>query len=195
MSSKKLFEIAEVLTGLVLSRKEAKFEQKNTFKYKKLNLRAIGENGNIDLTAFDEYFSIEPIEEQFITKEKDIVMRLFEPLSPAIITSECEGLIVPSQLAIIRVKSQHFLSEYIYHFLSQKNTLRFLSQQDIGTAARGIRISTLSEVEIPLLPLDKQKSVTHLGETHQKRKQLYLELIDQYDIQAANIISKVIGGK
>lgn len=195
MITKKLSDISDIMTGLVLSRKEAKPSLINAFKYRRLNLRSITESGLIDDAGFEDYFSVEQIDPQFITKENDIIMRLFEPLSPAIISAKNEGLVVPSQLAIIRVKSEYFQPDYIYYYLSQKNILRFLSQQDIGTAARGIRLSTLSEVGVPMLPLDKQRLVASLAETHQKRKQLYLNLIEQYDLQSANMISNIIGGK
>lgn len=195
MNYKNLSEIADVQSGLVLSRKEAKYDTGKAFEYKRLNLRSVNEDGSINSDSLDAYFSTEKLEGQFLTAENDIVMRLFSPLCPVIITKYYSGLVVPSQLSIIRVKSQEVFPAFLYCYLSQRSVLKSMAIKESGQAARGIKISTLSDIKIPLLPMNKQKTIAAYGEMHIERKKLYLELIHQYDLQADAVIGEAIGGE
>lgn len=195
MEYKQLSEIADVQSGLVLSRKEAVPDSETATKYKQLNLRSVREDGTINVETLQEFCSEGVLSEQFIGKENDIVMRLFAPLQPVMITQDISGFVVPSQFAIIRMKSQKVLPAFLSYYLSQANVLSEMAIMDSGQAARGIKLSTLSDIRVPLLSLTKQQRVVDLAETHRKRKKLYLELILQYDMQADVVIKGVIGGE
>lgn len=195
MSPKKLSEIADIQSGLVLSRKEAALDSKNAFKYKRLNLRSINDDGSINAQSLDDYYSSEKLEGQFITAENDIIMRLFMPICPVIISKEYENIIVPSQLCTIRVNSSELLPAFLYHYLLQSSVRNSIELIESGSAPRSIRVSTLSDVEIPLIPLHRQEIIAALGKTHINRKNLYFELIHQLDVQTDALIRKVIGGE
>ncbi len=190
-----LSEIAEIQSGLVVSRKEVKFDSEQFIEYMRLNLRSINEDGSINEESLDRYFANEKLEEQFITTPNDIIVRLFPPFRPALITESLIGLVVPSQFAIIRLKSNGVIPEFLCCYLSHRSMLEFLAIKESGRASKGIKISTISEIEIPLLPLDKQKTIAAYGEIHIKRKQLYLDLIQQYDLKMEAVINREIGGK
>jgi restriction endonuclease S subunit len=194
MKYKKLSELANVQSGLVLSRKQAKEDSLSVFKYKQLNLRSLNNDGSISIDTLDEYLSNEKLDEQFITEENDVLMRLFAPLYPAIIREHYIGLVIPSQLSIIRMKTNVILPAFLYCYLSQPSVINAIVNKAGGYAVRGIKVSTLSDIEIPILPINKQKAITTFYETHHKRKSLYMELIEQYDLQASAIISKAIEG-
>jgi hypothetical protein len=86
MTYKKLSDIAEVQSGLVLSRKEAKFDSKQSVKYMRLNLRSINDGGSISEESLDRYLANEKLEEQFISSKDDIIVRLFPPFRPLLIS-------------------------------------------------------------------------------------------------------------
>ena len=195
MTYKKLSDIAEVQSGLVLSRKEAKSDSKQSVKYMRLNLRSINDGGSISEESLDRYLANEKLEEQFISSKDDIIVRLSPPFCPALITESLIGLVVPSQFAIIRLKSDDVVPEFLCCYLSHRNILEGLAIRESGQASSGIKISTLSRVEIPLLPLDRQNTIAAYGEMHMKRKQLYLNLIQQYDLKMDAVINRAIGGK
>ncbi len=196
MKRKKLLDIANIHSGLVLSRKEATDYSEKTFKYQRLNLRAISDDGAIDLAALDEFLSEENLyEQQFITAKDDIVMRLFSPFIPVLITKNSVGLIVPSQFAIIRIKAKEtILPAFLCQYLLQPEAASFIAAQEVGQTIRSIKISTLSNIEVPIPSLAKQQLIVELMKTNSKRKNLYLDLLKQYDIQANHSISKIIGG-
>ncbi|MGI5879875.1 MAG: restriction endonuclease subunit S [Syntrophomonadaceae bacterium] len=195
MRYKKLSDIAEVQSGLVLSRKEAKYNPEQSVEYMRLNLRSINDDGSISKESLDRYCANEKLEEQFITNKNDIIVRLFPPFCPALITDTFINLVVPSQFAIIRLKSDSVIPEFLCCYLFHHNMLEALAIRESGQYYNGIKISTLSRLEIPLLPLHTQKTIAAYGEMHMKRKQLYLDLIQQYDIKMDAVLNRAIGGK
>ena len=195
MFHKKLSDIADIQSGLVLSRKEAKSHAEKIYKYERLNLRSVGNGDIVNVKTFNEFYSHGKVDNQFITKENEIVMRLFSPLQPVLITPTFAGYVVPSQFAIVRVRSKEILPEYLCFCLSQNNVLNEMAVMDSGQAARGIKISTLSDIHIPILPIEKQKNIIAIVALRKKINRLHLELLDQYSIQADAAIKRVIEGE
>lgn len=195
MNYKKLSEIADIQSGLVLSRKEAKLHSEKIFKYQRLNLRSINNDEIVNVKTLNEFYSHGEVDSQFITKENEIVMRLFAPLQPVLITAAFAGYVVPSQLAIIRINSKNILPDYLCYYLSQHNVLNGMAAMDSGQATRGIKISTLSDVQIPMVEVNRQKTVVAIAGLQRKINTLHMELLHQYDIQADVAIKKAIGGE
>lgn len=195
MTYRKLSDMADIQSGLVLSRKEAKSDSEKIYKYKRLNLRSINSDDIVNVTTLNEFYSREKIDDQFITKKDEIVMRLFAPLQPVLITSAFAGYVVPSQFAIVSVKSNDILPEYLCFYLSQNNVLSEMAAMDSGQATRGIKISTLSQIHVPIVPLDKQKTIVAMATLRKKINALYLELLDQYNIQTDAAIKRIVEGE
>lgn len=195
MQYKKFYEVAEIQSGLVLSRKEARFNSKQSIEYMKLNLRSINDDGSIDQESLDKYFALEKLDEQFTTHKNDIVVRLFSPFKPALITESFIGLVIPSQFAIIRLKSNKVIPKFLCCYLSYRNVLSSLAIRESGQISGGIKLSALSEIEIPILTIEKQKAISSYSEIYTKQRKLYLSLIEQYDIKMDTIMNRVIGGK
>lgn len=191
----KLSDVANVQSGLVLNRKEASPDLKMAITYRQLNLRSVNEDGTLNMETLSEFRAADILDEQFITKENDIVMRLFAPLRPVMITKDSLGLVVPSQFSIIRVRLPKVLPAFLCYYLSQDDMINEMATKSSGHALRGINISTLSETPIPLLTLERQKKIVALWDTHLQRKRLYLELIHQYNVQAGAVIKGIIGGE
>jgi len=195
MEHRKLSEIAVIHSGLVLGRKEADVTTEKVYSYKQLNLRSVSEVGSIRVDILDKFLSAERLSEQFITRENDIVMRLFAPLCPVLITMDYSELVVPSQFAIVRIKEHVVLPEFLWLYLSQKSVLTEISAAEGSHIIRSIKISTLSDTRIPMVPLKKQERITSFAMAHRNRKTLYLNLLHQYDVQADVIIKGAIGGQ
>lgn len=195
MQYKKLSEIAKIQSGLVLSRKEAKPNSAHPFKYKRLSLRSINDDGIVNKKTLDQYFTSEEIGKQFITAKDDIIIRLFPPFSPVMITNSLIGLVVPSQFAIIRLTSDVILPEFLHSYLSHRSILESMAIRENGSTLNGIKISGISEIKIPLIAIDNQKSIAGYREMYVKQKQLYYELMQQYDLKMNAVINRAIGGK
>jgi len=191
MEFKKLSEVADIHSGLVLGRKEADASDRETHLYKQLNLRSISENGSIDIALLDDFLSAEAINPQFITKVNDVIMRLFAPLCPVLITTDFTDLVVPSQLAIIRTDGRFITPEFVCIYLSQKSVMNEIVA-DGDLSMRSIRIGALSDVKIPMLPKKRQEEVALFTRAHMNRKKLYLDMLHQYDIQTEAALRMII---
>lgn len=191
----KLSEIANVQSGLVLNRKEAKDEASITCTYKRLNLRSLDEDGTVDELSLDDYYASEILDEQNITVIDDIIIRMFAPICPVTITEETSGLVIPSQLSTIRIKNiAQVLPEYLRYFLSQDRVINKILSEEGWQSQRTIKISTIANLMIPLPSMEQQITIAKIVQANAKRKKLYQELIRQEDAYISALINKIIGG-
>ena len=74
-----LGEIADIRSGLVLSRKQARADSPQAIRYHQLSLRAVKAEGEIDPAELEPYFAKEPLSMDYLTQPNDIVVRLTAP--------------------------------------------------------------------------------------------------------------------
>lgn len=195
MKTYKISEIADIQSGLVLSRKAAK-ENMNVYPYQRLTLRSVTEECLLDTTSFEEYSASEPIEGQFLTKENDIIVRLFAPVCATLITKDFEGLVVPSQLAIIRLKDDSmYLPGYLSVYLTNQRILENLIEGAGMAAQKIIKVGNVAELEIPCLPIEKQKMISDIANEQLNIVALYKKIIEQETLRTKTVIKDIIGGK
>ena len=195
MKTYKISEIADIQSGLVLSRKAAK-ENMNVYPYQRLTLRSVTEDCLLDISSFETYEACEPIDEQFLTKENDIIVRLFAPVCATLITKDYEGLVVPSQLAIIRLKdSCPYLPGYLSVYLTNERSLENLIEGAGMAAQKIIKVGNVAELEIPCLPIEKQKMISDIANEQLNIIALYKKIIEQETLRTKTVIKDIIGGK
>ncbi|MBQ7032368.1 MAG: restriction endonuclease subunit S [Clostridia bacterium] len=195
MRSYKISEIADIQSGLVLSRKAAK-ENMNIYPYQRLTLRSVTEDCLLDISSFETYEACAPIDEQFLTKENDIIVRLFAPVCATLITKDYEGLVVPSQLAIIRLKdSCPYLPGYLSVYLTNERSLENLIEGAGMAAQKIIKVGNVAELEIPCLPIEKQKMISDIANEQLNIVALYKKIIEQEALRTKTVIKDIIGGK
>lgn len=195
MKTYKISEIADIQSGLVLSRKVAK-ENMNVYPYQRLTLRSVTEDCLLDISSFETYEACEPIDEQFLTKENDIIVRLFAPVCATLITKEYEGLVVPSQLAIIRLKdSCPYLPGYLSVYLTNQRILENLIEGAGMAAQKIIKVGNIAELEIPCLPMEKQEMISDIANEQLNIIALYKKIIEQESLRTKSVIKDIFGGK
>ena len=195
MKTYKISEIADIQSGLVLSRKAAK-ENMNIYPYQRLTLRSVTEDCLLDISSFETYEACEPIDEQFLTKENDIIVRLFAPVCATLITKDYEGLVVPSQLAIIRLKdSCPYLPGYLSVYLTNQRILENLIEGAGMAAQKIIKVGNVAELEIPCLPIEKQKMISDIANEQLNIVALYKKIMEQETLRTKTVIKDIIGGK
>ncbi len=191
----KISEIADIQSGLVLSRKAAKGND-NVHLYQRLTLKSVTEDSLLDVASFESYAASEAIDEQFITKENDIIIRLFAPVCATLIKKENEGLVVPSQLAIIRPKNGcPYLPGYLSVYLTNERSLENLIVGAGMSAQKIIKVGNVAELEIPCLPIEKQKIISDIANEQLNIVALYKKIIEQETLRTRSIIKDIIGGK
>lgn len=189
---KMISELASVQSGVVLGRKEAP-SSSNSLVYQRLSLRAMNETGKLNHADLEPFYAQEALLPSQVTQANDIVVRLFEPLLPMVITDSDVGIAVPSQLAIIRLHVQSVLPAYLQLLLSRKDIYKEIFQRD-SNSQRAITISSLMKLELPIVPIETQQKAMQLRELTKHRLQLYQNLMEQEQLLAEILIENMIGG-
>jgi hypothetical protein len=182
----KLKDIADIQIGLVLARKKA--DEDSPHRYTRLSLKSLGEDGELHPAENEDFTSSEELNPAFLTQAGTILMKLFAPLNPVLITQEAAGYVIPSQIAIIKAHEKA-LPEYLHLYLSLDSIATQLLSQMTGTALRALTLKTLSELEIALPSVKKQQSICNLHKLYRKKYKLRDELIAQEKLLMQYIVS------
>ncbi len=175
-----LKDIASIRTGVVTSRKRATFDSQNVYEYKLLNLHCIRNNGKLDISSAESFYANEKLNEDFITKPSDILIRLSAPYSSAIIEQESTNLLVPSHFAIIRLKESSFNPYFVLWQLRQKNAMQLIYRNISGTAQFGtINSGLFANLPIKRLSEERQNSFGKLFKLTEKEQELLTRIASE----------------
>jgi restriction endonuclease S subunit len=190
-----LGEIAEIKTGLVLSRKKSEIGYDAKATYKLLSLKNISEDGMVINQIFDDFISNEHLDDHYFTKEGDVLIRLSQPYTAVFIDKEYTGLLVPSYFAIIKVKETKALPQYVAWYLNTMNVKKELERAQAGSRIPSTNQHTIRNISIVLPPISKQKVLIELYQLHQREKLLYKKLIEEKELLFQGVTQKILGGK
>ena len=155
----KLNDIAEIKTGLVLSRKKVEAHTPSEHSYKIVSLKSFAENAIYDNSFADEFISNEQINEEHKVSLGDILLRLREPNFAVYIDKEYDDLIYSSLMVRIRVKSGKFDPHFLAHYLNSSAVKRALAPDVSGTAIAMISVASINNLKIPLVNLQTQNKI------------------------------------
>lgn len=190
-----LGDIAQIKTGLVLSRKRADIELAHYPTYKLLSLNNISEEGLIIDENFDEFMSKEALENHYFTSEGDILIRLSEPYTAVYISSQYTNLLVPSYFAKIKVMDSHVLPEFLAWYLNTSYVKYELERSQFGSRIPSTNQQAIKNIPIELYPMSKQKMLIELYQLHQKEKLLYQKLIEEKKRLFQGMTQQLLGGE
>ena len=195
MKKMKLSDFATLQSGLVLNRKEARSEEETAKYYKRINMRSLNEYGELDRNDLDIFPSVEILDSAVLTQPNDIIVKLFTPIYPTLISEEDKGFIIPSQLVVIRVFDDQVLPEYLRYYLSAPEVSDLMLSIEGWRSQRTIKVSTFADLEIPIPSIEKQQLIAKISAINSKREQLYKELIEEEKKLTTLKLQKYIGGK
>lgn len=190
----RLGEVAEIRTGLVLSRKKAEVEFEATAVYKLFSLNNISEDGMIVSHSFDEFVSNDKLDDHYFTEEGDVLMRLSHPYTAVYIDKEHRGLLVPSYFVIIKVNSSKILPQYLAWYLNSVNVKKQLGQAQAGSRIPSTNQKAIKNISILQPQISKQKALIELNQLHQKEKALYKRLLEEKELYFQGITQQILGG-
>lgn len=188
MGKVKLSAFAEIRSGLVLARKQSETPTANN--YKLLILKSINQNGYIDIDLLENYYATEDLNENYITRRGDIIIRISSPYTAVLIDESTSGLVVSSYFTIIRSSKNKLMPEYLYWLLNNEETFKTIQRNNFGNILGSIRPQFFSDMEIDLLPLPEQEKIAQLNLLFKQEKKLLLELIEQKELQAKLTLTK-----
>ncbi|MGP4072884.1 restriction endonuclease subunit S [Piscibacillus sp. B03] len=175
----KLGEIAQIKTGLVLSRKKAKMDFDVRAKYELISLGNLDEEGLFNTKPFELFESNTVLDDRYFTKLKDIIFRFTYPYTAVHISKSNVGLLIPSSFGVIQVHHPNFLSEYVAWYLNSKFIKHELEKAQSGSMIASTNKNILQNLEIKEIPLEKQQKITDLLQLYQKEKLLHEQLVKE----------------
>ena len=195
MKRMKLSDFATLQSGLVLNRKEARSEEETAKYYKRINMRSLSEYGELDRNDLDIFPSVEILNSAVLTQPNDIIVKLFTPIYPTLISEKDKGFIIPSQLVVIRVFDDQVLPEYLRYYLSAPEVSDLMLSIEGWRSQRTIKVSTFADLEIPIPSIKKQQLIAKISAINSQRERLYKELIEEEKKLTTLKLQKHIGGK
>jgi restriction endonuclease S subunit len=167
-----LKDVSDTQIGLILKRKKA--EGASPYVYRQLTLRSL-ETDRINYDALSLFYSKEPLQNEFLTKAGTIVMKLFAPFNPAVITKETEGYLIPSQMVVIK-PDKRILPEYLRFYLAQDFVSEHLLAKYFWIAQKAITVEALSNLEVRIPSLKNQQLICDYYQNYRHLCRLRVEL-------------------
>lgn len=187
-----LGEVAQIKTGLVLSRKKPEMDYNARATYKLLSLKNISEDGMIETDSFDEFVSNDQLDDHYFTAEGDVLMRLSHPYTAVYIDKEHSGLLIPSYFAVIKVNQSKMLPHYLAWYLNSMPVKNELERAQAGSRIPSTNQQTIKKIPILQSPISKQKVLINLYQLHQKEKRLYKKLIKEKELFFQGITKRLL---
>lgn len=188
----KLGKIADIRTGLVLTRKKAAVQYEVKKTYKLITLKNIEDNGAFNEEAFEIFESNDELDEEYFTEAGDVLFRLSSPYTAVYIDQRTAGLLVPSYFSIIRIKTTKYLPEYIAWYLNSNKVKKELIKSHTGTAMSTTNNAILSSIEIKEIPIGDQKRIAQIKKLYLREWKLLNRLIKEKEKYYLGVTNKLI---
>ena len=186
-----LGDIASVRSGLVLSRKLSKTPTQ--YQYQLINLRSINQAGYIETENVDLYDATEPLSSEYLTHTGDVVIRLTAPYTAVLIDDTTSGMVISSNLVVIRADTSRILPEYLYWLLNTPKVKRQIYENTSSNMLGAIKPRYFADFEVSLLSMENQETIAALNLLAHKERQLLNELAmekEKYYFYTINEIQK-----
>lgn len=183
MTYKKLSEIADIFTGVRISRyiSDENTHQERIFQ-SKINDNQLNYLIQVCNKVDDKYYS----------RKNDIIIHLLN--LKQIYHIKNENIIIPSNYAIIRVK-EGYDSNYIYHILKSNQFNHVKERISEGTTINVLKLNHLKNIKIKVFDQQRQKTYGKTLDLIDKRiqiKEKQLEIEIEYKNE---MLSEILGGR
>lgn len=190
----KLKDLCEIKTGIPTGRAKKLNEEEEGHQIKVLLPKAMSEGVIVEKELGSQV--VGSVKDDFFTQEGDVVIKLSTPYDSVYIDKEHEGLLVTSFAMLIRKKEDIELNmQYLSMFLNASHTNEIL-QSTIASqsVAKLLRRHDVADLEITLVPLERQKLLANLFEAIIERRQYYERLIElDRELLASQLLQAIWG--
>ena len=184
----KLKDLANVRSGLVLSRKQSK--ELTDYQYPLINLRCIQPEGEIDLDESDIYRAKEPLKKEYLSQCGDIVVRLTAPYTAVLIDETTSGMVVSSNFVVIRVEDKSLLPEYLFWLLNTEKIKRKIYENATSNMLGAVNARFLADLVLALLSVENQRKISQFNLLAKRERQLLRMLADEKEKYYAGVLNQ-----
>ena len=183
----KLGSVAQVRSGLVLARKQAR--GRTEYRYPLLNLKCIHPNGYIDTALCEMFDSVEYLNPEYLTHNGDVVIRLTVPYTAVLITEELEGYVIPSSFVVVRTDRSIVLPEYLLWLLNSQQVKQRIYESAVSNMLGAVKPRYFAEYELEELPITRQRMIAELNRLAKQEVQLLEKLAAEKAKYYNNVIA------
>lgn len=191
MIKKSIVDLADVMVGLVLNRKEANLTTP-FINYKALTLKSLNSEGWIDKNLLDEFKSMEELDEKYLCLQGDVIIKITPPYTAVAINKELHGTVVPAQFIIIRIKGEAIIPEYLAFYLNADEVKRQIMLDGTGNIVKMLKTGTIRELEIPIPDLKKQHKIGEVSKLIVKERHLMNKMLQTKEKYYQALIKSLI---
>ena len=198
MNSKtaRLEELCTIKTGAPTSRAKKIPEGIEPRDVKVLLPRAMQAGAIVDDELATE--AVGEVKEENFTHEGDVVIKLSTPYDSVYVDKAHEGIMITSFGMVLRKKPEAELDmQYLSMFLNLPQTNSVLQAVSTGqsVAMAMLKRQTVANIEVPLLPIERQQKLAALFQAVQERKRQYVRLIELDEERVTSQMTKSIWGE
>ena len=185
----KLGSVAQVRSGLVLARKQAR--GRTEYRYPLLNLKCIHPNGYIDTALCEMFDSVEYLNPEYLTHKGDVVIRLTVPYTAVLITDELEGYVIPSSFVVVRTDRSIVLPEYLVWLLNSQQVKQRIYESAVSSMLGAVKPRYFAEFEMEQISISHQQILADLNQLAKREAQLLAKLATEKERYYDHILNQV----
>ena len=185
----KLGEVAQVRSGLVLARKQAR--GRSEYRYPLLNLKCIHPNGYVDTSLCEVFDAVEYLNSEYLTHKGDVVIRLTIPYTAVLITGDLEGYVIPSSFVVVRTNRSVLLPEYLVWLLNSQKVKKRIYEGAVSNMLGAVKPRYFAEFELIDLPLSRQTILAELNQLAHRETQLLARLATEKEKYYDYVLNQV----
>ena len=161
---------AEIRSGLVLSRKQAREKTEN--RYSLLTLKSIKSDATVSEGDLDVFDAVESLNKEYLTAIGDVIVRTSTPYTSVLIDEKTAGMVVSSNFVIIRCCNDILLPEYLFWLLNTESVKKDIFKNSAGNMLAAIKPQYFCDLEIEIPSLREQKLIADFNMTARKELEL-----------------------
>lgn len=189
-----LSKVCDISAGVVLRRKEAQSKSEIVKTYKVITLKSFEDDGWINLEYLDDFNSVELLDDRYITKKNDILIRLSNPYTAIQVKAEQAGFVIPSLFAIVRLNQKEIDPGYLSFMLNSDTIKQSYFKNAMGITIPVIRMQTIRETQILLVSTSEQHTISKISDLMIKEKRLHQQLILEKELYNKELTKRIIKG-
>ena len=173
----KLGEMANVRSGLVLSRKQAR--RSTGIRYPLLNLRSISAEGSIDRSQLDVFDAVEYLASEYVSRVDDVIVRMSSPYTAVLIDETSAGIVISSNFIIIHCNKSIIFPEYLFWLLNRPETKRAIYENTSSNMLGAVKAKFFTDFDLFPLSMEDQQKIAAMNALAIKETQLLHRLASE----------------
>ena len=180
----RLREIAKVNMGLVVSRLlKGGGSNCDGVQYKYFTLSSVERDQSIDKEKLKCIETSSCVDEKFISRQGDIIIGISAPHSLAYVDEASQGIIIPSQFAVIRAVDERVAPEYLIAYLTSDELKGVIANMAKGEWwIKTIDLGGLMDLPVKIPKMQEQRQISRLNELIKEESALnyqYARLVEK----------------